>query len=99
MHQVFYTSVFCVLHMPKSRHLNYSNFSRCLPLSCTYIPVHVQDSWEAVRVGEEVVLRGLKPCVRCKMTCVHPEEGYFTGEEPLKTLKMLATKYCFIMLY
>ncbi len=40
-----------------------------------------------MRVGEEVVLRGLRPCGRCNMTRVHQEEGYVSGEEPLKTLK------------
>lgn len=53
--------------------------SGCLP--------HSEDNWGTVRVGEEVILRGLKPCGRCKMTTVEPEEGRFTGEEPLKTLR------------
>ncbi|XP_064384855.1 mitochondrial amidoxime-reducing component 1-like [Halichondria panicea] len=53
--------------------------SGCLP--------HAEDSWEAVRVGDELILRGLKACGRCKMTRVHQEQGYVTGEEPLKTLK------------
>ena len=52
-----------------------------------FSPNPKQDSWEAVRIGDELILRGLKACGRCKMTRVHQEQGYVTGEEPLKTLK------------
>ncbi len=65
------------------------NVLKCYVLqSCAFFSHNPkQDSWEAVRVGDELILRGLKACGRCKMTRVHQEQGYVTGEEPLKTLK------------
>ncbi len=63
-----------------------SQMECCVGLHCV-LSDPIQDSWEAVRVGDEVILRGLKPCGRCKLTRVHKEQGYVTGEEPIRTLK------------
>lgn len=48
---------------------------------------HTEDTLGHIRIGETLTLRGLKPCGRCKMTTVDQEKGYFTGAEPLQTLR------------
>lgn len=44
-----------------------------------------EDSWERVE-SADVVLRLVKPCARCSMTTLDPENGTRTGPEPLRTL-------------
>lgn len=44
-----------------------------------------EDSWKRVRIGE-IVFRVAKPCARCILTTVDPDEGHFVGKEPLRTL-------------
>ena len=46
-----------------------------------------EDSWEWIKIGENVVIRNFKPCTRCKFVTVNPETGTAEKEEPLKTLK------------
>ncbi|CAK9823582.1 Mitochondrial amidoxime-reducing component 1 [Anthophora retusa] len=46
-----------------------------------------EDNWEWIKIGERVVIRNVKPCSRCKMVRVNPENGVMDKEEPLKTLK------------
>ena len=45
-----------------------------------------QDKWPEVRIGDDLLLRNLKPCTRCKMTTVDQEKGVFSKGEPLNTL-------------
>ena len=44
-----------------------------------------EDNWEAIRIGE-CELQIVKPCSRGVLTTVDPENGEFSGREPLKTL-------------
>ncbi|XP_012238906.1 mitochondrial amidoxime-reducing component 1 isoform X7 [Bombus impatiens] len=46
-----------------------------------------EDEWEWIKIGERVVIRNVKPCSRCKLVGVNPENGVMDKEEPLKTLK------------
>ncbi|OAD53227.1 MOSC domain-containing protein 1, mitochondrial, partial [Eufriesea mexicana] len=46
-----------------------------------------EDKWEWIKIGERVVIRNVKPCSRCKLVGVNPENGVMDKEEPLKTLK------------
>ncbi|XP_076761826.1 mitochondrial amidoxime-reducing component 1 isoform X1 [Xylocopa sonorina] len=46
-----------------------------------------EDDWEWIKIGERAVIRNVKPCTRCKMIGVNPENGEMDKEEPLKTLK------------
>ncbi|XP_017790095.1 PREDICTED: mitochondrial amidoxime-reducing component 1-like isoform X2 [Habropoda laboriosa] len=46
-----------------------------------------EDNWEWIKIGERVVIRNVKPCSRCKMVRLNPENGVVDKEEPLKTLK------------
>ncbi|MCU7848588.1 MAG: MOSC domain-containing protein [Candidatus Thiodiazotropha sp. (ex Lucinoma kastoroae)] len=43
-----------------------------------------EDEWSLIRIGD-IVLRVVKPCSRCTITCVDPLTGE-RGVEPLKTL-------------
>ncbi len=45
---------------------------------------YAEDGWRRIRIGE-LTLRVVKPCSRCKITCVDPYTAE-TGREPLKTL-------------
>ncbi|GIT07213.1 MAG: hypothetical protein CM1200mP30_08430 [Pseudomonadota bacterium] len=44
-----------------------------------------EDNWEAIRIGD-CELQIVKPCSRCVLTTVDPENGEFSGREPLQTL-------------
>ncbi|KAK1130658.1 hypothetical protein K0M31_018774 [Melipona bicolor] len=46
-----------------------------------------EDQWEWIKIGERAVIRNVKPCTRCKLVGVNPENGVMDKEEPLKTLK------------
>ncbi|KAF3424996.1 hypothetical protein E2986_08704, partial [Frieseomelitta varia] len=46
-----------------------------------------EDQWEWIKIGERVVIRNVKPCTRCKLVGLNPENGVMDKEEPLKTLK------------
>ncbi|XP_043288875.1 mitochondrial amidoxime reducing component 2-like [Venturia canescens] len=46
-----------------------------------------EDSWEWIKIGENVLLRNVKPCPRCAMVRVDPETAIVDGQEPLKTLR------------
>lgn len=45
---------------------------------------HEEDNWSSFKIGN-IEFKGIKPCIRCKVTTVHPLTGE-VGEEPLKTL-------------
>jgi uncharacterized protein len=47
-------------------------------------PPYAEDEWSLIRIGD-IVLRVVKPCSRCSITCVDPLTGE-RGVEPLKTL-------------
>lgn len=46
-----------------------------------------EDQWEWIKIGERVVIRNVKPCMRCKLVGVNPENGVMDKKEPLNTLK------------
>ncbi|XP_069697221.1 mitochondrial amidoxime reducing component 2-like [Periplaneta americana] len=47
-----------------------------------------EDDWDWVKIGEHIVMRGVKPCTRCTMTTMDPETGIREPSmEPLRTLK------------
>ncbi|KAI5695970.1 hypothetical protein M8J75_006257 [Diaphorina citri] len=47
-----------------------------------------EDNWDWVRLNEDIILRGMKPCTRCTVTCLDPETGQKNlRTEPLKTLR------------
>jgi uncharacterized protein len=44
-----------------------------------------EDAWKRIRIGE-VAFRVVKPCARCIIPTIDPDEGDFAGKEPLRTL-------------
>ncbi|XP_049863113.1 mitochondrial amidoxime reducing component 2 isoform X2 [Schistocerca gregaria] len=47
-----------------------------------------EDNWGWIRIGENVILKDVKPCTRCVMTTVHPDTvKKFDDLEPLRTLR------------
>jgi len=44
-----------------------------------------EESWQEFTIGD-LTFYGVKPCGRCIITTVNPEEGVFEGKEPLHTL-------------
>ncbi|XP_055298984.1 mitochondrial amidoxime-reducing component 1-like [Sitodiplosis mosellana] len=47
-----------------------------------------EDNWKWIRIGENVIFRGLKRCPRCIFTTVNPETAERNPQlEPLRTLK------------
>ncbi len=46
---------------------------------------HNEDVWADFRIGEQVVCRNIKPCVRCQVITIDQENGN-KGKEPNKTL-------------
>src|SRR5262249_23570108 len=50
-------------------------------------PAWAEDDWvgHRVRVGDDVVLRAVKPCARCVVTTTDQDTGD-RGREPLRTL-------------
>jgi len=46
---------------------------------------HEEDTWSDFYIGESVLLRNIKPCVRCQVITINQENGA-KGKEPLKTL-------------
>lgn len=51
------------------------------------IPPFDEDNWEWIKIGH-VVFRSVKPCTRCTLTTINPDDGVRNKqEEPLKTLK------------
>ncbi|HMO40245.1 MAG TPA: MOSC domain-containing protein [Saprospiraceae bacterium] len=45
----------------------------------------VEDHWRKIRIGEQAVFRGVKPCARCQLVTIDPETAA-VGKEPLRTL-------------
>lgn len=51
-------------------------------------PVHSEDKWRYVRIGDSALMRTTHMCARCRLTTVNPETGKFIKNgNPLKTLK------------
>jgi len=48
------------------------------------IKAHEEDSWREIKTDRQTLF-GVKPCARCVMTTIDPENAQF-GAEPLKTL-------------
>jgi len=48
-------------------------------------PPHAEDDWRRIRIGA-ITLRVVKPCSRCVITTVDPDQGVRAGAEPLETL-------------
>ena len=46
---------------------------------------HAEDIWPDFKIGEEVVCRNIKPCVRCQVITIDQDSGE-KGNEPTKTL-------------
>ncbi|XP_067015847.2 mitochondrial amidoxime-reducing component 1 isoform X2 [Anabrus simplex] len=47
-----------------------------------------EDNWDWIRIGDDVILRNIKPCTRCILTTIDPETGIKNKSmEPLRTLK------------
>jgi uncharacterized protein YcbX len=47
-----------------------------------------EDTWDWIKVGDDVVLRNVKDCTRCMLTTIGPENGIRDPErEPLRTLE------------
>lgn len=49
------------------------------------VDAHAEDTWENGFTIGSIQFKPMKPCIRCKITTVHPLTGE-VGEEPLKTL-------------
>ncbi|XP_066585709.1 mitochondrial amidoxime-reducing component 1-like [Prorops nasuta] len=45
-----------------------------------------EDDWEWIKIGEESIIRNVKPCPRCSMVKIDPNTGK-VKDEPLKTLQ------------
>lgn len=51
-----------------------------------------EDTWDWIKVGDDVVLRNVKDCTRCILTTIGPENGIRDPErEPLRTLEKYLT--------
>ncbi|XP_037048136.1 mitochondrial amidoxime-reducing component 1-like [Bradysia coprophila] len=48
----------------------------------------VEDKWEWIKIGEDVIIRNVKPCPRCAVIRVDPETAN-VDDEPLKCLRTL----------
>uniref|UniRef100_A0A8D8YGD6 Mitochondrial amidoxime reducing component 2 n=1 Tax=Cacopsylla melanoneura TaxID=428564 RepID=A0A8D8YGD6_9HEMI len=47
-----------------------------------------EDAWDWIRFGNDVIMRTVKPCTRCVLTCVHPDTGRKqVDNQPLMTLR------------
>ncbi len=46
---------------------------------------HVEDSWTDFKIGEQLVCRNIKACVRCQVITIDQETG-LKGKEPTRTL-------------
>lgn len=47
-----------------------------------------EDSWNWIRIGNDVILKNFKPCTRCYITTLDPETAVPDADnEPLRTLK------------
>lgn len=58
---------------------------------------HVEDTWKDIRIGDQVILRNIKPCVRCQVITIDQDTGR-QGKEPMKTLSTYRksdNKICF----
>lgn len=63
------------------------NFRPNILIDGDNIPPYDEDKWDWMKIGD-VVFRHVKPCTRCHLTTINPENGVRDkGEEPLKTLK------------
>ncbi|XP_015108750.1 mitochondrial amidoxime-reducing component 1 [Diachasma alloeum] len=46
-----------------------------------------EDNWEWIKIGDNVVIRNVKPCPRCSMIGIDPQTGVLNEQEPFKVLK------------
>ncbi|KAF7987758.1 hypothetical protein HCN44_003621 [Aphidius gifuensis] len=46
-----------------------------------------EDEWEWIKIGDDVVIRNVKPCPRCKMIKINPETAEVNPKEPFETLQ------------
>lgn len=46
-----------------------------------------EDNWEWIKIGDDVVIRNVKPCPRCKMIKINPETADVNQKEPFETLQ------------
>lgn len=46
---------------------------------------HAEDKWSDIKIGEDVICRNIKPCVRCQVITIDQDSGK-KGMEPSKTL-------------
>ena len=47
-----------------------------------------EDTWDWIKIGDNVILRNVKDCTRCILTPIDPENGIrHPDREPLKTLE------------
>lgn len=46
---------------------------------------HAEDEWKDFRIGNEVICRNIKPCVRCQVITIDQDTGV-KGQEPTRTL-------------
>lgn len=46
---------------------------------------HAEDTWSDFKIGDHVVLRNIKPCVRCQVITINQDTG-LKGQEPTRTL-------------
>ncbi|XP_063927745.1 mitochondrial amidoxime-reducing component 1 isoform X2 [Zophobas morio] len=47
-----------------------------------------EDTWDWIKIGDNVILRNVKDCTRCILTTIDPENGIrHPDREPLKTLE------------
>lgn len=51
------------------------------------LPAYGEDGLGEFRIGDQVRLRAVKPCMRCAITTTDQDTGAVDGAEPLRTLK------------
>lgn len=57
-------------------------------VSGSELSAYVEDEWQWVKIGQDVIMRGFKPCTRCLMVTLDPDKGVANPtKEPLLTLK------------
>ncbi|XP_039279262.1 mitochondrial amidoxime-reducing component 1 [Nilaparvata lugens] len=67
--------------------VTYKNFRPNIMVS-TSQTAFAEDNWDWIKIGDNVIMRQVKPCTRCVVITMNPSNGIYNKErEPLKTLE------------
>ncbi|MEM9101090.1 MAG: MOSC N-terminal beta barrel domain-containing protein [Pseudomonadota bacterium] len=66
---------------------DWRNYRPNLVIDGDTLKPHVEDTWQRLQIGDQVIIRMTTPCARCLLTTVDPDKGERRpDQEPLKTL-------------